>query len=199
MNNNISHGLKEAAKEHLLSGQPLTLIEGMFLYGIKNVPELVRDLRGSGDKQMYNILTLQRPFSDAHKRMNEIGVFEPLFGAFDDFTNAEYRLFPDDEKQLQEKIKNYEDHTESVSLCESWIYQGNPICNIEAFFRFGIKGLPQLINSLKRKNKVRKIYDEKVALSVVIKKLNLNGTYEPPPSLCAMAHKIKINHYRMEV
>lgn len=45
---NTATGLNLAAKEHLLSGAPLTRLEAIVLFGVSNLPELVYEMRQQG-------------------------------------------------------------------------------------------------------------------------------------------------------
>jgi hypothetical protein len=42
------NGLALAAREHLASGQPLTRMEAIILYGVANLPDIVKELRRQG-------------------------------------------------------------------------------------------------------------------------------------------------------
>lgn len=44
----LRYGLAMAAREHLLSGQALTRLEAMVLYGVANLPDLVKEMRQQG-------------------------------------------------------------------------------------------------------------------------------------------------------
>lgn len=43
-----SSGLNLAAKEHMISGAPLTRLEALVLFGVSNLPELVYEMRQQG-------------------------------------------------------------------------------------------------------------------------------------------------------
>lgn len=45
---NVKYGLSVAVKEHLISGQPITRLEAIVLYGISNLTMLISDLRKKG-------------------------------------------------------------------------------------------------------------------------------------------------------
>ena len=45
---NVKYGLSVAVKEHLISGQPITRLEAIILYGISNLTMLISDLRKKG-------------------------------------------------------------------------------------------------------------------------------------------------------
>jgi hypothetical protein len=42
------HGLTIAVREHLLSGQPITRMEAIVLYGVANLPDVIKELRRQG-------------------------------------------------------------------------------------------------------------------------------------------------------
>ena len=42
------NGLALAAKEHLVSGQPITRLEAIVLYGVANLPDVVKEMRRQG-------------------------------------------------------------------------------------------------------------------------------------------------------
>ncbi len=44
----LRYGLAMAAREHLLSGQAITRLEAMVLYGVANLPDLVKEMRRQG-------------------------------------------------------------------------------------------------------------------------------------------------------
>ena len=42
------NGLALAAREHLASGQPLTRLEAIVLYGVSNLPDVIKEMRRQG-------------------------------------------------------------------------------------------------------------------------------------------------------
>lgn len=44
----LRYGLLTAAREHLATGEPITRLEAMVLYGVSNLPDLVMELRKQG-------------------------------------------------------------------------------------------------------------------------------------------------------
>ena len=44
----IQYGLALAAKEHLLEGKPLTRMEAIILFGVANLPDLIKEMRREG-------------------------------------------------------------------------------------------------------------------------------------------------------
>jgi hypothetical protein len=69
----ISSGLNIAAKEHLLSGQPLTRLEALVLFGVSNLPELVYEMR----KQGWEVKSRFIPYAAAMVRINKHAVLKP--------------------------------------------------------------------------------------------------------------------------
>lgn len=66
-------GLALAAKEHLASGKPLTRLEAMVLYGVANLPDVIKELRRQG----WVIESRLVPYATALKRVNEFAVVKP--------------------------------------------------------------------------------------------------------------------------
>jgi len=66
-------GLNTAAKEHLLSGYPLTRLEALILFGVSNLPELVYEMK----KQQIKIEKRDIPFATAMVRVNKYAVLKP--------------------------------------------------------------------------------------------------------------------------
>jgi Helix-turn-helix domain len=42
------NGLALAAREHLASGQPITRMEAIILYGVANLPDIIKEMRRQG-------------------------------------------------------------------------------------------------------------------------------------------------------
>jgi hypothetical protein len=66
-------GLNLAAKEHLISGQPLTRLEAIVLFGVSNLPELVYEMR----KQGWTVKARPVPYAAAMVRVNKHAVLKP--------------------------------------------------------------------------------------------------------------------------
>ena len=68
-----STGLNLAAREHLVSGKPLTRLEALVLFGVSNLPELVYEMRKQG------LMVKQRsvPYATAMVRINEHATLKP--------------------------------------------------------------------------------------------------------------------------
>ncbi|KQW85566.1 hypothetical protein ASC89_00305 [Devosia sp. Root413D1] len=67
------NGIALAAKEHLLSGEPLTRLEALVLFGLSNLPELVYELRGQG----FVVDTRKIAYAAAMVRINKHAVLKP--------------------------------------------------------------------------------------------------------------------------
>jgi hypothetical protein len=48
MSKGISHGMAQAAKDHLLAGEPITRLEAIVMYGVANLPDVIKELRREG-------------------------------------------------------------------------------------------------------------------------------------------------------
>ena len=68
-----SSGLNLAAKEHMVSGNPLTRLEAIILFGVSNLPELVYELRKDG----HLVKSKKIPFAAAMVRVNKHAVLTP--------------------------------------------------------------------------------------------------------------------------
>ena len=62
-----------AAREHLLSGKPLTRMEALVLFGLSNLPELVYELR----KQKFVVKNRKVSYAAAMVRINQHAVLKP--------------------------------------------------------------------------------------------------------------------------
>ena len=67
-----NYGLTLAAKEHLLSGNPITRLEAIVLFGVSNLPDVVSEMR----KQGWVIESKSVPYARALKRVNEYAVLK---------------------------------------------------------------------------------------------------------------------------
>jgi hypothetical protein len=66
-------GTNLAAKEHLVSGQPLTRLEALVLFGVSNLPELVYEMR----KQGWTVKSRTVPYATAMVRINKHATLKP--------------------------------------------------------------------------------------------------------------------------
>lgn len=62
-----------AAREHLLSGKPLTRLEALVLFGLSNLPELVYEMKA----QKFMFETKKVSYATAMVRINEHAVLKP--------------------------------------------------------------------------------------------------------------------------
>jgi hypothetical protein len=69
----IRHSGILAAREHLLSGEPMTRLEAIVLYGVPDLTKLISDLRRDG----FIIHTRQVSYLAAVVRVNRHAVLEP--------------------------------------------------------------------------------------------------------------------------
>jgi len=69
----IKYGLALAAREHLASGQPITRLEAMVLYGVANLPDVIKAMRRQG----WVIESRLVPYATAVTRVNHYAVLQP--------------------------------------------------------------------------------------------------------------------------
>jgi hypothetical protein len=69
----FKHGLVMGAREHLLEGRPITRLEAIILYGVANLPDLVRDMRREG----WTVHSRWVPYAAAARRVNKNAVLRP--------------------------------------------------------------------------------------------------------------------------
>ena len=69
----MKYGLVMAAKEHLASGQPLTRLDSIVLYGVPDLTKLVSEMRRDG----WVIESHRVPYAAAAKRINQFAVLQP--------------------------------------------------------------------------------------------------------------------------
>nr|WP_314472202.1 helix-turn-helix domain-containing protein [uncultured Sphingomonas sp.] len=62
-----------AAREHLLSGEPMTRLEAITLFGVPDLTKLISDLRRDG----FIVHTRQVPYLVAVTRVNKHAVLQP--------------------------------------------------------------------------------------------------------------------------
>jgi hypothetical protein len=68
-----TNGAAIAAREHLLSGKPLTRMEALVLFGLSNLPELVYEMR----KQNFKMESRKVSYATAMVRINKHAVLKP--------------------------------------------------------------------------------------------------------------------------
>lgn len=67
------NGIALAAREHLASGQPITRLEAIVLYGVSNLPDIVKEMRHQG----WVIESRLVSYAAASKRVNQHAVLQP--------------------------------------------------------------------------------------------------------------------------
>jgi hypothetical protein len=66
-------GLALAAREHLASGSPITRLEALVLYGVSNLPDVIKELRRNG----WVIQSRPVPYATALGRVNQYASLRP--------------------------------------------------------------------------------------------------------------------------
>ena len=69
----MKYGMALAAREHLASGQPITRLEALVLYGVSNFPDIISELR----KQGWVIESRMVTYAAAMARINQHAVLQP--------------------------------------------------------------------------------------------------------------------------
>ena len=69
----MKYGLALAASEHLASGQPITRLEALVLYGVSNFPDIISEMR----KQGWVIQSRTVTYAAAMARINKHAVLQP--------------------------------------------------------------------------------------------------------------------------
>lgn len=69
----MKYGMALAAREHLASGQPITRLEALVLYGVSNLTDLISELR----KQGWVIQSRLVSYAAAMARINKYAVLQP--------------------------------------------------------------------------------------------------------------------------
>lgn len=67
------NGLALAAREHLAGGQPLTRLEAIILYGVANLPDIIKELRRQG----WVIKSRSVTYAAAMMRLSENATLRP--------------------------------------------------------------------------------------------------------------------------
>jgi hypothetical protein len=66
------NGLALAAREHLASGKPITRLEAIVLYGVANLPDVIKEMRHQG----WIIKSRTVSYAVALARLNQVTVFQ---------------------------------------------------------------------------------------------------------------------------
>lgn len=69
----MKYGMSLAAREHLASGQPITRLEALVLYGVSNFPDVISEMR----KQGWVIESRLVTYAAAMARINQHAVLKP--------------------------------------------------------------------------------------------------------------------------
>lgn len=69
----VRHSGVLAAREHLLTGEPMTRLEAITLFGVPDLTKLISDLRREG----FIVHTRQVPYLAAVTRVNRHAVLQP--------------------------------------------------------------------------------------------------------------------------
>jgi hypothetical protein len=69
----MRYGLAVAAKEHLAKGDPITRLEALVLYGVSNLPDVVKEMRAQG----WVVQSRLVPYAAAAARVNKFAVLQP--------------------------------------------------------------------------------------------------------------------------
>ena len=67
------NGLALAAREHLASGKPITRLEAIILYGVANLPDVIKEMRRQG----WVIKSRTITYAAAMTRLNEYAELRP--------------------------------------------------------------------------------------------------------------------------
>jgi hypothetical protein len=67
------NGLALAAREHLASGMPITRLEAIVLYGVANLPDIIKEMRRQGWIIKSRFIT----YAAAMTRLNEYAHLQP--------------------------------------------------------------------------------------------------------------------------
>ncbi len=71
--NESKNGLALAAREHLAAGRPLTRLEAMVLFGVANLPDVIKEMRRQG----WIVKSKLVPYAAAVTRINKVAVLQP--------------------------------------------------------------------------------------------------------------------------
>ena len=71
--NKTRNGIALAAREHIASGKPITRLEAIVLYGVANLPDIIKELRHQG----WVIKSRSVPYATAMARVNQHAELKP--------------------------------------------------------------------------------------------------------------------------
>jgi len=69
----MKYGMTLGAREHLASGQPITRLEAIVLYGVSNFPDIISEMRKQGWVIQSRLVT----YATAMTRINQHAVLQP--------------------------------------------------------------------------------------------------------------------------
>lgn len=69
----IKYGLSDAIREHLVSGQPITRLEAIVLFGVSNLTAIISEMR----KQGWIVESRLTTYAAASKRLNQYAELQP--------------------------------------------------------------------------------------------------------------------------
>lgn len=69
----IKYGLSDAIREHLVSGQPITRLEAIVLFGVSNLTAIISEMR----KQGWIVESRLTTYAAASKRLNHHAELRP--------------------------------------------------------------------------------------------------------------------------
>jgi len=69
----VTHGMAIAAKDYLLAGHPLTRLEAIVLFGVANLPDVIKELRRDGLIVKSQLIA----FAEALVRLNKLATVRP--------------------------------------------------------------------------------------------------------------------------
>lgn len=70
---NVRSGMVQAAKDHLVSGNPITRLEAIVLFGLPDLTRLITDVRREG----FIVRSKRVPYAAAVARINKHAVLTP--------------------------------------------------------------------------------------------------------------------------
>lgn len=69
----MKYGLTDAIREHLVSGQPITRLEAIVLFGVSNLTAIISEMR----KQGWIVESRLTTYAAASKRLNQYAELRP--------------------------------------------------------------------------------------------------------------------------
>jgi len=69
----VKYGLTHAIREHLATGQPITRLEALVMFGVPNLPQMIAEMRRQGWVVESRLIT----YAATSKRLNKYAVLQP--------------------------------------------------------------------------------------------------------------------------